>query len=259
MPQFNASTNSLYADALFWSGATSDTYPVDPDFTRNANFALDLLASVILKFDGQWDWKDDNLAGELIDGTTNLVAGTAKYAVSIAWLKVMRVRVKDPNGNWITLKKYTRREFTDSQLAESGVPYGYYFSGGYVYLVANPNYSASAGVEIQMQKGADPFVVGDTSKVPGILSPFHRLISLMAAADWCEANEMNTRAAALRKRIGSIPDQEMGDAGSGMLREMATAYSDRDKDGNPRITIAQEDFGQGAMEDGIGVGNPRAF
>jgi hypothetical protein len=263
MAQFNATTNSLYADALFWSGATSVTFPVDPDFTRSANFALEFLGAIIMKYDSNWEWTDNNSTGELIDATTNLVSGTTKYAINIAWLRIARVRVKDSNGNWVTLDPVDRRQLSDANLASSGTPWGYYKLGAYIYLVGTPNYSSTAGLEIQMQKGADVFVVADTSKVPGIVSPFHRLISLMSALDWTEANEMETRAKMLRNRIGTVPDPQLNDGGSGMLREFCLFYSNRDRDGAPSMTLKSEDYGSGSMGDdyfgGIDGDNPRGF
>jgi len=259
MAQFNASTNSLYADALYWSGATTDTFPIDPDFTRLANFALDFLAAIAMKFDASWEWQDSNdSANELIDGTTTLTSGTSKYTPSVGWLKISRVRIKDPNGNWITLEPVDRRQLSDSQLSASGTPSGYYKLGAHIYLVGTPNYTQANGIEVQVQKGKVDFVVADTTAVPGIPSPFHRLVSLMPALDFCEVNEMEQRASALRKRIGSVPDPQLNDSGSGMLREFAIFMSERDKDLAPAMTLRREDYGAGAMMDDFDQ-NPRGF
>src|SRR3990167_3816174 len=90
--------DSLYEEALTWSGGTSTTFPVDPDFTRLFNFAIARIVAAIQKSDKTWVYNDDNLDSELLDSTTTLTSGTAKYAISLSWLKIARVRVKDSSG-----------------------------------------------------------------------------------------------------------------------------------------------------------------
>ncbi len=256
--KFNPATasESLYQDALYWSGATSSTYPVDPDFTRNANFALDTVTGYIQRADSSWEYQDNNESGELIDSTIALVSGTAKYAITLTWLKITRVRVKDPNGNWVTLKPVSRRELSDAQLAATGTPWAYYKLGKYLYLVGTPNYSQTGGLEVQLQKGAQHFATDDTNEEPGFAPQFHRLVSLLSALDYTDTNEMERRSQKIRQRIGVFP--EAGIIGSGMLLELAEFYSDRDKDGADHLSLAHEDHGASAMADGISS-NPRGF
>lgn len=246
MAKFNSGTDSLYADALFWSGATSDTFPIDPDFTRSANFAVQRITAVIQKCDNTWKYNDSNSSTELIDSSTNLTT-TNKYAISLAWLKIGRVRVKDPDGNWITLKKVTREQLTDAQLAEVGTPWAYYKLGKYIYLVGTPNYGATGGLEVQFQAGADLFTVADTTKEPGFAPQFHRLVSLLSALDWTDSNEMTKRSARILEKVGREPDPASGDAGSGMFRELVTFYTERDQDGVKSMSTRKEDYGASAL------------
>lgn len=246
MAYFNSGTNSLYADALFWSGATFDTFPIDPDFTRSANFAVQRITAVIQKCDNTWKYNDNNSSSELIDSSTNLTT-TNKYAISLVWLKIARVRVKDPNGNWVTLKKVTRDELTDAQLSAVGTPWAYYKLGKYIYLVGTPNYAASAGLEVQFQTVAELFVVADTTKEPGFAPQFHRLVSLLAALDFTDSNEMTKRSARILEKIGREPDLVSGDPGSGMFRELVAFYVERDQDGIQSANVRKEDYGASAL------------
>lgn len=243
---FNSGTNSLYADALFWSGANSASFPVDPDFTRSANNALDRILALILRADNTWEFNDANLSTELLDITTAIVSGTQTYAISTSWLKIKRVRVKDANGNWITLRPIDRDEASDSQLSETGTPYAYFKLGSYIYLVGTPTYSSTGGLEVQFQRGADYFVVGDTTKAPGFASQFHRLISLYAALDYVEANDIPNRDAKIRNRI------------TAMEAELQQHYADRDRDDRPSLALRREDYGGEALGGGLS-GSPRAF
>src|SRR5437588_6566058 len=103
--QFSGETNGLdlYSDARYLCGLyeTADTtyYPIKA-FTRNANLGLDRAESLILKADGWRPFDDTNQTGELLDVTNNLVSGTQKTALSVTWLKIGRVRIKDSSGNW---------------------------------------------------------------------------------------------------------------------------------------------------------------
>lgn len=242
--QFNASTNSLYADALFWSGANSASFPVDPDFTRSANNALDRVIALILRADNTWQFNDNNLSTELLDTSTALVSGTQKYAISTSWLKIARVRVKDASGDWITLQPVDRDQLSDSQLVASGTPWAYFKLGGFIYLVNTPNYASSGGLEVQFQRGADYFVVGDTTKQPGFASQFHRLISLYAALDYVEANDIPKRDAPIRNRINA------------MEAELQQFYGDRDVDQRPSLALRREDYGASAMGEGTSPSSP---
>ena len=232
--QFNGTDpeNSLYEDTLYWSGATSTLYPADPDFTRNANFALDRIDSLILKADGQWQHDDANRSTELIDTSINLVAGTVKYAILTSWLKIARFRVKDPNGNWITLKPKDRRQLSDTELEETGTPRYYDKLGNFLYLYPIPNYSSTGGGEVQLQRGSDHFVVGDTTKEPGFAPQFHRLVSLYAALDYTEPNDLDARSKVIRNRIEPLE------------AELMEFYARRDNDEVPNLGLRQEDYGQ---------------
>jgi hypothetical protein len=246
---FNSETNGLdlYSDARFLCGLdeTTDTtsYPIKA-FTRNANFGLDRVNALVLKADGGWIFDDTNQAGELLDVTNNLVSGTQKTALSVTWLKIARVRIKDSAGNWITLPEVKRNAQTDSQLtASSGTPSSYFHLGNYLYFDKAPNYASTGGLEVQFQRGPSYFIYTDTTKTPGFASQLHRLISLYGALDFCDINSMTDRANSLRLRIGTPPDLLNNQPGSGMEKELVDFYSSRDTDAKVTLTPRREDYG----------------
>lgn len=264
--QFNSETNGLdlYSDCRYLCGIdeTTDTtsYPIKA-FTRNANFALDYVEALILKADGWTKFDDTNQTGELLDVTNNLVSGTQKTTLSLTWLKIGRVRIKDPSGNWITLPEQNRKSQSDGRLtAAAGVPSSYFRLGNYLYFDKAPNYSVTAGIEVEFQRGASYFANTDTTKAPGFASQFHRLISLLPALEYCKLNTMIERVAELRLDIGTPPDVMNGQAGSGMLKEMMDYYANRDTDAKATLTAQREDYGQGALGGGFsGNASPRGF
>jgi len=261
--QFNPTDKetSLYEDALYWSGANSNSFPVDPDFTRAANLGLDRVHQLILRSDGRFQFDDENLSTELLDTTLTLTSGTQKYELGAAWLKIARVRVKEANGDWRTLKPVDRRSLSDSQLAASGTPWAYDKLGNFLYLVDTPNYTQANGIEVQYQREPDYFDPTDTTKEPGFASPFHRLISLYAALDYVESNTIPNRADVIRARIGRPPSPETNDPGSGMEMELCNFYASRDADMPVSLSLQHEDFGGSALGDGSGQNDnlPKGF
>ncbi len=256
---FNSETNGLdlYSDARYLCGLdeTSDTtnYPIKA-FTRNANFALDKIIAWILKADNIWEFDDTNQTGELLDVTSNLVSGTQKYALATSWLKIGRVRIKNAAGTWVTLLPVNRAQLKDAILTENaGDPRCYDLLGNYLYLYPAPNYSSTGGLEVQFQRGASYFAYTDTTKTPGFASQFHRLISMLAAEDFCQINDLQARAASLMQMIGSPPDLENGQPGSGMVKDLIDFYSQRDVDAKVSLTPVREDYGQIGLNPGSGM------
>jgi hypothetical protein len=163
------------------------------------------------------------------------VAGTSKYAISITWLKIGRVRVKDSGGNWITLTPVDRRDLTDAQLTGSGTPSQYDLLGNYLYLYLTPSYSSSGGLEVQFQRGASYFAYTDTTKTPGFDSDFHRLISLYSALDYCLVSGLNQKAAGIQGKINA------------MEAEFLERYSQKDTDAKISLKPSKNDYGQSAL------------
>jgi len=254
--QYNSETNSLdlYSDAREWCGIdylTDTTSLTLKSFTRSANFALDRCTSLILRADGRWQHDDtNNTSTEILDVTTNLASGTKKYATSVTWLKVNGVRIKDSAGTFINLPQKDRRNYTPSQLTDTGTPTSYDLLGNWVYLSPTPNYASTGGLEIQYQRGASYFTTSDTTKTPGFATHFHRLISLHGALDYCEINDLDSRAVKIRTKIGSPPTER--DVGSGLEMELVNHYATRNVDDRPAISVRGEDYGQGALSSDSG-------
>src|SRR3990167_1354149 len=251
--QLNAGINSIVKDCYYWSGADSETYPVDPDLTRNANLALERVSMLIMRSDARWKWRDSNKTG-LNFVLTNLVSGQEDYSIATTHLKIVGVRYKNAQGDYIRLIPRDRRDLSDSERnADAGTPLTYDLDGFSVFL--NPKPAAAAitttdGLELEVQQGADLFLVTDTTKSPGFASQFHRLRSLYAALDYTETNDLESRSAKIRARIGNAPDLTQGIRGSGLEGELVDFYSSRDQDMKPNLSVQREDYGQSGMIDG---------
>jgi len=222
--QYNNGINSIVADIDYWAGTDSVTYPI-ADKTRNANMALDTVVEKILRSSGRWQFDDTNYT-DLPLATTDLIAGQGNYSLGVSQVKIDRVRIKDNEGHWRTLIPTDRKNLTDKQLDATGVPKWYDKMGVSIFLFPCPNYSYDEGIELNFERGADYFTVDDTTKEPGFASTFHRLISLQAALDYTEPNDLESRSKKIRARI-QAKEQELLDF-----------YSDRDRDEKPNMTTA---------------------
>lgn len=216
---------SLYADYLFWTKATHST-EVFNEYIRNANFALDSVLRKVYQVDGKWQHDDANNTTFPID-TTNLVAGQGDYGLPASIWRIHRVRVKNSDGKYITLKPLDRAQVNDDLESATGVPEAYDKLGSGILIYPAPNYSATAGVEVTYQRGSSYFLTTDTTKEPGIPPIFHRYISLYPARDYCATNEQGTQLAVVQNAIQAL-DQEVMEL-----------YSTRDRDGVEYMEIAR--------------------
>lgn len=253
--QFNshASNFDIVSDTKYWCGIpTTDStkYPI-ADITRNANLALDRVVSLIQESDNIWEWDDQNET-DLPIAKTTLVAEQQDYGLAVTHLKIHRVRIKDSAGEWVTLTPINRRDLTDAKLTQtSGTPLQYDKMGNSVFLYPKPSATGvtlASGLEIQFQRGASYFTTSDTTKTPGFASPFHRLVSLYAALDYCEANGLERRITRIQGRIATLEEK------------LVTFYTQRSPDTKNTMELEDEDYGQSLLErDGQFGSHPDKF
>lgn len=162
----------------------------------SVNKAYEDVAAKILGCDGRWDWDDTNYTSFPI-GTATLVSGQRDYILDTTYIKILGVSVKDVSGNYYKLTPFDAAEDLGMDRAEfmetSGRPLYYDLSGPSVVLYPAPDagvsVTLSAGLKVYAQRTADLFTSGQVStgtKVPGFASPFHVLLSLKAALDYCQ-------------------------------------------------------------------------
>ena len=219
----NATSQDIVSDVKFWTGipsADTTTFPI-ADITRGANEALKRISSLIMRYDAKWEWDDSNNS-DLPIATTTLVVSQHDYSIATTHLKILRVRVKDANGDYYTLDAKDRPELSDAELIEDdGQPRCYDKLGNSIFIYPAPKsgtVTLAAGLEVQFQRGANLFITTDTTKEPGFDSRFHRLVPLYTALDYTEANGLVQRTARIRERI------------QGMEQELIRAMTERSAD-----------------------------
>lgn len=239
---------------------TSDTtsYPIKA-FTRNANLALDYINALILKADGNWEYQDTNTSGTLIDTSQTFSSGATSVSIVLTWLVIDRVRITDPNGNYVTLIRVDRVRQSDFALNQTaGTPVTYYLLGNKIYFDKPTNYAGT--IEVQYETGPSYFTDTDTTKTPGFAVQFHRLVSMLAARDYCAINDLQARVAQLSGIIGTPVDLTSNEPGSGLLKELMDFYAQRDQDEQPAIHLARDDYGQLSLGNNTSSWtNPKGF
>lgn len=235
--QFQSEANGLdlVSDIKYWCGipsADTTTYPIK-DITRNANFGLANVISLIKKNDKQWVWDDSNDT-DLPIATTDLVVDQRDYSLDISHLKITRVRIKDSSGNFITIYPVNREEIGDATLnAPSGFPTCYVKMGRSILLYpacASGMVTLSGGLEVQFERGANYFAYTDTTKAPGFDEQFHRLVSLYAARDYLMANDVQNRLTRVETEIFKRE------------QELIRFFSDRARDTKKKLTMRGKSY-----------------
>lgn len=233
-------------------------YPLK-DVARNVNRWYDRTVSLILQSDSRWTF-DDNNKTDLPIGNVSLVSGQQDYTVSAAtFLKIIRIDARDSSGNNVPLQPFTLDQLRGQADADfqstAGVPQYYRLQGNSVFLYPKPNYSRTAttldwGLRIFYQRNVDYFVYTDTTKVPGFVETFHRLLSLGAAYEYALTNTIKDKLSFLNDEITK------------MQNDLIDFYSKRNEDDKPALRLRKNDYGEMALRDGMAGGqdnNPLRF
>jgi len=162
-------------------------------FTAYANEVSGDIWSTIWSSAGSWQWDDSNQA-DLPQATTDIVSGQAKYTISSDILTIKRVEVKNENGGWTKLKPFTR-EKTATSIGELetrlGCPTHYFVFNDTIQLYPTPSYDLTGGLKVFFDRAGVSFLPSDTTKSPGIASPFHGLYPLGMAIKWLSIKQPN--------------------------------------------------------------------
>jgi hypothetical protein len=219
------------------SGVTS--YSLD-DMTSNINRHYDRIVTLILRCDNRWEWDDDNYT-TLPIATTDIIVNQLDYNIASAtFLNLLRLELKDPSGNWTFLSPVSEADKKGVAMTEwqetPGTPLYYDKVGNSVILYPTPDYSSAGALKAYYQRIPSYFATTDTTKTPGFIPLFHRLLSYSAAYDYALLNLPN-RAAMLEK--------EMVKMDNALLEH----YSARGKDDKPRMKLYREDYGAVSTSD----------
>ena len=234
----NSSLKSGIVELIYSiTGADTTRYPL-AEVVRDVNSALDKVFSLIFKSDGRWQFDDSNQTDYPII-TTNLVSGQRDYSFSTDQtgnliLDIYKVQVKvSASGPYRDIYPVDQQRFTlqgDNNIQAGvapttmtdgnnggGVPTCYDKTGNGIFLDLIPNYNATAGLRVFINREGSYFSASDTTKKPGFAGLFHEYLALRPAYQF-----------AYRKGL-----QNMNSLHDEMLRmemEIIKYYGNREKD-----------------------------
>jgi len=182
MLQYNSEANDqdCVSEILDLCSTTLNVYTLK-QITREFNFGLDTYFGWAFEADGQMPYNDFNETSPPID--TQDITATNRYKLGAFTLKIqniIKIELLDSDGAIVkidvdTMDKLKTRgdNFDDTYVnAESGIPTKYIILGDFIYFDKIPNWTKVKGLLIYPDRPASYMVVGDTTKVPGVL-PLH--------------------------------------------------------------------------------------
>ncbi len=227
--QFNDTTTKqgLIQECEFWTGLGDGVISGDSTllkvFTNRLNRGFDRVLPLVLSKDDTLQFDDPNHTDEPI-AVTNLVAGQQAYSAlsdehGNSILNVVKVFIFDSATavDYRPLRRVEVGQGREDRILSpastfTGIPSEYVERGGMLFLGPVPNYNATGGVKIMFERAQSYFASNDTTKTPGIPSPYHQLLALHASLDWLLVNKpesttlitrVETRIAALEKDLAA--------------------------------------------------------
>jgi len=158
-------------------------------FTRMINTWYRRADSWIWEADINWEFDDTNRTN-LPRATSNMVDDQHDYELPSTARKVIKVMIKDINGDWKQLKPIDKTAY-DIPLEEyydtKGVPNYYDLEGDSLFLYPAPsssNTTLTSGLKLHFSRDIDEFESSDTTTEPGFDNHFHPILSLGASLDY---------------------------------------------------------------------------
>ncbi len=207
-------------------------YPIT-DRTAHVNNALEETVTEILDSQDGWDWDDTNNTDYPI-ATTNLVANQQDYSfpASLKILKIKRVEVCFDGVNWKVAQPF---DISQRQLATDTTSISNDFStlspfydpqANSVFLYPIPATNVTGGLKVWFSREPSLFITTDTTKIPGIDTPWHSRLSMKASLKYAVAKNLPHLINTLKPLLD---EQEM---------KMRVYYGSKEKDRKYQFTSA---------------------
>ena len=224
--QYNSEANNLdiVSEVDDLCSSTSTSYSINSK-TRRMNQALETLVAKILNADGTWQFDDTNFT-DLPVGTGTLVEAQESYSFSGEFLDIEYVKILNTDSKWVLLRPIDPQELRKSgeaieeHFTDTGMPTHYDKFGDTIRLYPAPTSTAvtlASGIKVHFKRTGSLFDKDDTTKVPGIASPYHITLAKMIALPYCKVFKKD-RVTQLERDI----DDE--------IKQMLLFYSSRERD-----------------------------
>lgn len=223
-----------YEKALgFAYGTVSGNSDLLAEFTANVNDALDDYLLIWAKTAGTWQGDDINFTNYPII-TTNIVSGQRDYPFttdggSNRIVDVQKVLIYSSGTATIyeEIDPIDELKTTFSEIlthTTQGKPYQYGKLANAIFLDPVPNYSATSGLKMIVNREGSYFTTTDTTKIPGVPA-FHQYFYLKPA--WIKAKQLSLAVAVQYEK--DVVDLE-GNERLGIMGKIQDFFGYRERD-----------------------------
>jgi hypothetical protein len=247
----DATENSLVHECWSLCDANITSYPL-ADVTRRFNIAYEELVGLIINADGTWQYDDQNYTDHPV-GTGTLVEGQQDYAFASEYLQIESVDVLGKDLIYHRLTPVDQHDLKDQSLEEmygvdssgnplKGMPETFDQNGDTIRLYPSPtstNVTLTAGLRVTFKRAPSLFAVTDTTKVPGLPSSFHSILSYKASLPYNSLYHPE-RVDYIRRTIGS--SDERSPFYGGMTKELIDSYCQREKARPAQMTMSEKSY-----------------
>lgn len=210
-------------------------------FAVQVNEALDDFFAIGIQASGKWQLDDSNHADYPII-YTNLVSGQQDYSFTedetgnlILDIEKAMILPSAAATQYVELCRKADQQSEpsgiDTEDGSTGVPASYDKTANGIFLDPTPDYNATNGLKLYVNRTASYFTYADTTKKPGIPALFHKYLYLKPAL-----------AYARRKSLGNLTELERevllleGNEEAGIIGAIARYFGKRAKDERAIIT-----------------------
>lgn len=212
-------------------------------FTADVNLALDAYTGIAIRSSGKWQYDDSNHSDFPII-TTNIVSGQRSYTFladeqSNLILDIQRVLVADSTG------VYKELDAVDAQSGDTsgfwdgndltGTPSRYDKTANGIFLDAIPNYNATNGLKIYINREGSYFSYTDTTKKPGVPGIHHAYFYLKPAYEHARRNSL-----AMFPRLRDEITLWEGNEAAGIKGKIEMYYAERSRDEKRALQVLVE-------------------
>lgn len=203
-------------------------------FTSEVNLAYSRLLALLFEASGTWQYDDSNQTDYPII-KTNIVSGQRDYSFTTDQtgnlvLDIYKVAILQSSTatQYIELEPVdtqseqdTARRFNDTTY--TGIPYDYDKTANGIIFGTLPNYNATNGLLLYINREQTYFTTADTTKKPGFAGLFHEYLALKAAYAHASLNTLSNAPAILNEVLR-------------MEADIKSYYGRREKDVRNTIT-----------------------
>lgn len=168
------------------------------EWVSEVNLALDWVYAIIFEQGGTWQFDDSNHTDYPII-TTNIVANQRDYTFTTdeqgnLILDIYKVVVKSSStGNYVEIKPVDQQSEEDmasfyNGANTTGIPTRYDKTANGIFLDCIPNYSATDGLKVFINREGSYFTTSDTTKKPGFAGLFHEILVLQPSYKYAYRN-----------------------------------------------------------------------